>query len=148
MSGSAGSGDDLGQFAIRRAQGDEGADQQVQGNRWVAGFHLGDARLAGLKFRGQIHLRQPLPLSPLTQCFGKPNFHFDVGGLLCGEAEKILGSTDFPSLAAKRVFFSLRIVIGLRATMRSAINFMGADIVVDNFIGAEKSKQHAIFTVN
>jgi hypothetical protein len=31
-------------------------DAGAQGNRWVAGFHLGDARLARLKFCGKIHL--------------------------------------------------------------------------------------------
>jgi hypothetical protein len=80
--------------------------------------------LAGLKFRGQIHLRQALPLSALTQCLCKPNFQFDVRGLLFGEAEKILGSADLPSLRFQ-TFFSFLYALSYSLILRLQRLFMG-----------------------
>ena len=52
----SGSRNDLRQLAVRSSESNKGADQQVQGNRWVTCFHLGDTRLTRLKFCGEVQL--------------------------------------------------------------------------------------------
>jgi len=36
------------------AEGEEGADEEVDGDAWVAGFHFGDAGLAGADEVGDL----------------------------------------------------------------------------------------------
>lgn len=51
--------DDPSKIALGGAEGEQRADQEVEGYGGIAGFHLGDARLAGAQSLRQIDLNLP-----------------------------------------------------------------------------------------
>ena len=70
------------QFPPRRAGSEQGTHDQVQRDRLIPGFNLGDARLAGAHALRKIDLGQAMPSSSFPYRGDKSQFQLDQRGLL------------------------------------------------------------------
>jgi len=89
------------------AEGEEGADEEVDGHAWVAGFHFGDAGLAGADEVGDFGLGVADALSALPQQCGEGELKLDVLSFLVGEAEEVLCGAESPTLGLEPTSFRL-----------------------------------------
>lgn len=70
------------EIAFGGAEREQRSDQKVEGHGGVAGFHLGDARLAGLKPLRQVDLRQFQRFAAPAQPAAERELKLDEAGLL------------------------------------------------------------------
>ena len=90
-------GDSPREVAPGGTEREQRSDQKVEGHGRVAGLHLGDTRLAGLKPLRQVDLRQFQRFASPAQPAAERELKLDEAGLLRRQAEKLRGRADLPA---------------------------------------------------
>ena len=80
------------------AESEEGADEEVDGDAWVAGFHFGDSGLAGADEVGDFGLGVAEGLSSFGEEGREGEVKLDVLDIFVGEVEEVLGRAELPTL--------------------------------------------------
>jgi hypothetical protein len=86
------------------AESEECADEEVHGDAWVAGFHLGYAGLARADEVGDVGLGVAEGLSLLAEQCGEGEVELDVVDVFVGEVEELFGSAEFPTLGFEATY--------------------------------------------
>ena len=71
-------GNEPGETVAGSAEGEQRADQKVQGNGTFAGFHFCSPRLAGFDGHGHVRLRHVAPQPLVPQAFRESELDLDV----------------------------------------------------------------------
>jgi len=79
------------------AESEEGADEEVNGDAWVAGFHFGDAGLAGADEVGDLGLGVAEGPSSFAQKGREGEMELDVLDIFVGDIEEVLGRPHPPA---------------------------------------------------
>ena len=86
---------------------DGSADEEVDGDAWVAGFHFGYAGLAGADEVGDFGLGVAEGLPSRGQQRREGEVKLDVLDIFVGEVEEVLGRAELPTLSLEPASFLL-----------------------------------------
>jgi hypothetical protein len=78
-------------------ENEQRSDQQIEGDRRIAGLHLGHAGLAGSQLLGHLCLREVRLLPQSAQGVAQGELDLDERGLLGREGEEVFRATDDPA---------------------------------------------------